>query len=91
MLFRYWRGLLAALSWVASPFIWAWLNAGPEQCAIDDCVAHQWWDTPVFLFEVFVPALLATLVWYQWRRHDARRRLQRRGHRSHSRRSSFAS
>ena len=91
MLFRYWRGLLVALSWVASPFVWAWLHAGPEQCAFDDCAAHPWWDTPVFLFEVFVPALLATLVWYEWRRFRMRRYGRRLTHRPHSRRSASAS
>ena len=91
MLFRYWRGLLVALSWIASPFIWASLNVGPEQCAIDDCASHAWWDTPLFLFEVFVPALLATLAWYEWRRYRMRRHLRRLSHRSQSRRSSCAS
>jgi hypothetical protein len=91
MLFRYWRGLLVALSWIASPFIWAWLNVGPEQCAIDECAPHAWWDMPIFLLEVFVPALLATLVWYQWRRYRVRRRVRRLSHRSSSRRSTCAS
>ena len=87
MLFRYWRGLLVSLSWVVSPFVWAWFNVGPEQCAIDECAPHKWWDTPVFLLEVFVPALVATLVWFHWRRHRVRRRAQRLTRRSHSRRS----
>ena len=91
MLLRYWRGILVSLSWIVSPFVWAWFNAGPEQCRIDECAPHHWWDTPVFLFEVFVPALLATLVWYQWRLYYRRRRAQRLSHRSHSRRSSCAS